>query len=291
MSWRTRMAALLSVIVSLIPVSGVAQTLYAATGSSGVTGNLYTVSTVTAAATVVGPILLGATPLAMTGLAVHPTTGVLYGITANSDPTIPRHLVIISATSGAATDVGAMGTGGADIAFNAGGTLYMTSGNNGNLWTVNLTTGLATAVGATSFGSVSGGGLGINAGGGAFFSPNGANGTIATVNLATGAATAGPTLAGAPIPGGTINAASFSAGGVLFAVNGNFGGGPDNLVTIDTATGAVTNIGALPTNIDAIAFGAGGASSSGIPTLGQWALFAMALMLFMTGSLVARRKR
>lgn len=287
MVWRTRFALVTAAVVLLLSFPAQSQTLYVATGSGGVTGNLYTVDPTTAAATVVGPILAGGLPIAMTGLAFDPTTNILYGITSNNSPNIARHLVTINPATGLATDIGALGIGGADIAFDAAGNLYMSSGNATNLYSVNKATGVATVIGATGTGN-GGSGLAINAGGTAFFAGNGDHGALATLNLATGAATLGATLTGAPNNGG-IDSMKFSSTGVLFGVDNN-NSPVNNLVTINTATGAVTNIGALPASIDGMAFGAGGLPGTGaVPTLGEWALIAMALLLGGTGFVAMRR--
>lgn len=289
MSWRTLAATLLAAAIPLLPSSAQAQTLYAATGAGGTTGNLYIVNQATAAATVVGPILVGALPIAITGLAFHPTTGVLYAITSNNSPNFPQNLVTINPATAAATIIGALGIGGADISFASSGILYMSSGQATNLYTVNLTTGAATLVGATGTGD-SGSGLAIDSGGTAYFSGNGSAGSLDRLSLSTGAATIGPVLTGAPIAG-SINAMKFSGSNALFGVNNtNPGGNPDNLVTINVLTGAVTNIGALPASIDGLAF-AGINPPGAAPTLSEWALIALALILFSAGaSAVARRR-
>ena len=216
-----------------------------------------------------------------------PTTGFLYGITSNNSPNIARHLVTINPATALATDAGALGIGGADIAFDAAGNLYMTSGSAANLYGVNKASGVATVIGATGTGD-SGSGLAINGGGTAFFAGNGDHGALATLNLTTGAATLGATLTGAPNNGG-IDSMKFSSTGVLFGVDNN-NSPVNNLVTIDTATGAVTNIGALPASIDGMAFAAGGIGTSAVPTLGEWALIAMALLLGGTGFVALRRR-
>jgi hypothetical protein len=288
MVWRARFAFLATVIVSLLSLPAQSQTLYIANGSGGVAGDLYTVNTTTAATTVVGPILVGALPVAITGLAFHPTARVLFAITSNNSPNLARHLLTINPATGAATDIGALGISGADIAFSAAGTLYMSSGSASSLFTVNITTGATTLVGATGVGD-SGSGLAINGAGTAYFAGNGANGQIVTLNLGTGAATAGPTLTGAPHPTGTIDSMKFSSTGVLFAVNN--ANAPNNLVTINVTTGAVTNIGVLPNSIDGLAFAPPPLAAVGpVPTLGDWVLVAMALLLGGTG-LVAMRRR
>src|SRR5258706_14506439 len=111
--------------------SGV-HTLYAARVRSGlaldapIAGNLYAVNLANGTATLVGAIRLpGSKPIGVTGMAVHPTTGILYGITSEQSPNHPRSLVIIDQTSGAATLVGDLGMVGSDIPFDPAGTLYL----------------------------------------------------------------------------------------------------------------------------------------------------------------------
>src|SRR5512140_820859 len=78
------------------------QTLYAATGSNGAAGKLYTVDPATAASTLVGSTTIGASAIGLTGLAFHPVTGFLYGATSNATGVPnPRSLVTINPTTGA----------------------------------------------------------------------------------------------------------------------------------------------------------------------------------------------
>lgn len=273
-----------------------AQTLYAATGSNGVAGNLFTVNPATAAATLVGPIVVGALPVSITGLAVHPATGVLYGATAPASPNLPMNLVTINSTTGAATVVGPLGTRVSDLHFNAAGTLFGWFQNAPNeLATVNIATGAATAVGPSGLAAfVNGGGIAINAGGTAFVTVHGSAGTLDTVNTATGVGTAGPAMAGAPIAG-SVNALAFSPAGTLFGVNSNQSGSPTTnfLVTINTGTGAITSIGALPGDTDAIAFAfpLAAAVVTPVPTMSEWALAVMALLMALAAFVAMRSRR
>jgi hypothetical protein len=281
MSWRIRLSALVALVASLLSFAAHSQqTLYAATGSGGATGNLYIVDPATATAVTVGPILAGGLPIAITGLAFDPTSGLLYAITSNSSPNIPRHLVTINRVTAAATDIGALGIGGADIAFGADGTLYMSSGNATSLFTVNKTTGVATVVGPTGTGD-SGSGLSIDSSARAFFSGTSSTGTLDRLNLATGAATIGPTMNG---PGANVGALAFNSGGGLF---GALVGAPSVLVTINTSSGAVTTVGNLPANIDAMAFSP---PPVGVPTLSEWSVLALVLLLALTAFVAMRRR-
>ena len=95
--------------------------LYGATGGN-VNSDLYTVNTATGATTSLGPI-----GFAVTGLAVDPTTGTLYGSTSMQSPSNPGSIIAINKTTGAGTLVGSIGMPGeevADLTFDAAGTLY-----------------------------------------------------------------------------------------------------------------------------------------------------------------------
>jgi hypothetical protein len=262
---------LLSALVALVSVAGGsarAQTLYAATGSNAAAGVLYTINPANGVATTIGPITVGATAISMTGLAFSPITGTLYGATSN-DGALSRSLVTINPATGAATLIGGGGTlsgsGVGDISFDNTGVLYGWQaggfGSNTSLGIISLTTGVFTPIGPTI---LSAGGNGLAFSPVSPFTPflaaNGANGALRTVNKTTGVTTVGPTLTGAPIPTGVMNSMAVNSAGVLFAANSDRGGpaAAVNLVTINTTTGVVTNIGVLPPDTDGIAFQIGG---------------------------------
>lgn len=289
MKLRTWLTAILASAMALLAGPSYAQ-LYAATGSNGVNGNLFTVNTTTGVATLVAPILVGALPVAITGLAVQPGTGVMYASVANNSPNFASNLITINRTNGAATVIGAFGTTVPDLAF-FGNTLYGWSRATNSLSTINLATGALTSVGASGLAAFSqGGGLAINGAGQGFVSITGTTpGTLDSVNVATGAGTTGPAITGAPTTDSML-AMAFSPAGVLFAVNSNRSGSPTTnfLVTINTATGAVTSIGALPGDTDAIAFAAGAPAPA--PTLSEWALILLGLLIATIGVTAIRRR-
>jgi DNA-binding beta-propeller fold protein YncE len=77
------------VILALVPevwapsaagAQGLGPILWGATGG-GQPGQLYRIDPTTGAATLVGPLRIGGAPIAVTGLAVDPTTNRLYGTT------------------------------------------------------------------------------------------------------------------------------------------------------------------------------------------------------------------
>ena len=73
------------------------------------------------------PIVDGATRLSIADLAVHPTTGILYGTGGADKASGAGRLYTINTTNGAATFIGDTGKFLASIAFAPGGTLYMAS--------------------------------------------------------------------------------------------------------------------------------------------------------------------
>jgi hypothetical protein len=204
-----------------------------------------------AVATTIGPI-----GFAVTGLAFDPTTGILYGCTSNNSAAHPRSIVTIDPATGTGTFVGALGLGSrpaADIAFNAAGQLYGWLGTASAPWliTINKTTGAAATVGGSS--SSVGGGLSFTSGDVLWHVPLQAGDPVVTVIPGTGAETTASTLGAGP-GGGGPDAAAFNSTDVLYAF-WNYGSGtPIHLVTINGATGVVTDIGATDNLMDGLAW-------------------------------------
>jgi WD40 repeat protein len=241
------------------------ETLYVATGSKGAPGVLYTVDPNTAAFSAVAPILVGGSSIGLTGLAFNPLNDVLYGVTGLESPNFPRNLVSINPATGAANIIGAIldpgfgsSLGLTDLSFRSDGTLFGISPNE--MYTINLSNAALTTIGPTGE-NAPGGGLAFSPSG-ILFSAGKATGTLDTLNTSTGARTMGPTLTNSPHAGslGAMTALAFNSAGTLFgsdsdrAQNGATTVSVD-LVTINTATGVVANLGQLPNDIDAIAFG------------------------------------
>lgn len=252
--------------------SGAAQavghTLYAASVRSGagvrgdtlLAGNLYTINLANGNASLVGPIrMAGNKHVGVTGMAAHPSSGLLYGITAEQSPNFPHSLVTIDPVTANATLVGDLGVHGSDIAFDSKGTLYIWLPTTSRLGTVNLSNAQITPLGRPGpQGSPAG--IAIDLQDMVYVTAKGAGGTLDNVDLSTGALQVGPPLTGAPFAT-QINSMCFSPSGLLLAVNSN-GGSPAStkLVTINTATGAVNAIGSLPDDTDALAFVGAGAN-------------------------------
>ena len=197
----------------------------------------------------------------VTGLAFHPASGLLYGSTGNSVAAAAHKLVTINPATAAVTVIGDFNAGNAgnpatmtDLAFDSAGNLYGVGSVGGpQLYSINLATGQATLIGGTGLTSTSGGGLTISSGGVAYGTPTSTR--FGTYNLTLGTFTniANPAK---PAGGGAYAALSFDEAGTLFGLN--LGPTPTSglpithIVTINPATGLVTDVGASVNGLDAM---------------------------------------
>jgi hypothetical protein len=253
---------------------GGAEVLYGADGASGNSADLLILDPATGGViTNIGPI-----GYSVTGLAVHPTTGVMYGTTTSNSAADPLSLISIDTTSGAGTLIGVGGShpgNMADITFDSTGTLYAWGEDGGgglagdDLYTIDLTTGVATKV-ADAGVATAGSGLAARADDTLFFAGLfdffGTNPDLATVDQGTGAVTKIADLSRAYRTG----ALAFDDAGTLFGVQKDPAGNSVRaLVTIDTATAAVTVIGLTVDRLDAIVFSAAANNDLNVQTLAR----------------------
>ena len=140
-------------VVGLIvtcPSTALAQTLYGANGAQGNISDLYILDPAD------GSVIenVGSIGFAVTGLAIDPTTDILYGSTGNMDPVFPGYLITIDTATGAGTPVGEISKTNetaADIAFTSDGTLYgWLEGTTDELIEIDKATGLGAIVGGPS---------------------------------------------------------------------------------------------------------------------------------------------
>jgi hypothetical protein len=283
---RRTLVALAMILACLVvaPSWSDAAVLYAADGSAGHLSSLVILNQGTGAVTsVVGPI-----GFAVTGLAVHPTTGVLYGSTSNLDPAAPANLIRIDKTTGAGALIGPYGIGTTmpDLTFASDGTLYGWPQGINALHTINISTGLATRVGNFNLG-VSLPGLGIAATTDALILAGSGQDPLFRVNRNTGVAVPLTTLDW-PRPTSGIAALAFGPGDVLLGmgstgvqgVNGAF------LLRIFVETGHVVELGPTISLGDALAFDPPTFPASppeAIPTLSELAFVGLALLLAAVG--------
>jgi hypothetical protein len=236
-----------------------AGTLYLAT-ASGSPGELYIIDAATGATLKdVGPLNdSSSVNYAVTGLAFHPTTGVLYGSSASTNAPTPPRLLSINPATAQVTVIGLYNANAAsatmaDIAFDSTGNLYGVASRSGpNLFSIDTTTGQATQIGNTFLTSTSGGGLAIDSTGVIYGAPTASR--FGTYNLSDGTFVNNGTLT-KPAGGGSYAALAFDEHGVLYGLNSGPGTPPPtHLVIINTNDLTVTDIGASVSAGDAIAF-------------------------------------
>lgn len=235
-----------------------AAVLYAATAraesSAGDNaGRLYVVNTANARWRLVGPIKVDGKCVPIDGLAVHPTTRELYGITSRelTDPM----LIKIDPRTARATRVGSLGVHATDIHFDESGTLFAWIPDGNRLGIVNLESGAVNVSASTLVEEkTTAGGLAINSRGRALVAANMSRGVIEELDSGTGEVVGALALAD-PTMLYALYALTFSRADLLLAVNQPKPGATvRELVSIDVGSGKVKRIGALPDEVDAIAF-------------------------------------
>lgn len=204
---------------------------------------------------------VGNTGFAITGMAQDPTTGILYAVSNNKSPIAKRTLLTINPANGVATQVGPLNTAAADISFNSNGELFgWWDEPEDDLIRIDKATGAATKVsdsGLSTYGSGSAFDKDDNFwlfgdGEGEITVPNN-EGEYHTIDLATGKATSRGRLTPIDANESAISSAAYDcARTTLYATVNNYGQPPANLVTIDTATGTLTNKGLTVTGADGL---------------------------------------
>jgi hypothetical protein len=237
---------------------------------------------------------VGSLSAGLGGLAQHPLTGVVYGVTAPGGGGT-RNLVVIDIRNANITTIGSVGLGNfgiADLAFRSDGTLFAWSENSDDLITINTATGAGTIVGNAAV-STRGSGIEFLADGRLLFTGNNSNGALRQVDPATGLTTVIGTLTGAPIAGTPVNALSLGPDGNLWAsmldTFPSTAGGPvaTHLIRINPATAVVTNVGAGINRMDAVAW----VCAAAVPTMSEWMTWLLAATLIVIGAWEIRRRR
>jgi hypothetical protein len=270
-----------------------AATLYAADGAGGNPSSLYILNPLNGAVvSVVGSIGFG-----VTGLAVHPITGDLYGSTANLDPDAAGSFIRINKATGQGTLIGSYGIAGtlADITFTSDGTAYGWAQPNRALYTVNLTTGKATRVGnVKSPFSTFGSGIAASATV-LYLAGGGGQGPLFQVDRTTGVITNIGTLDWQL--NGPVNGMAFGPGGLYALAISPFAADVRTwLLLIDPATGHVTQLGLSVLFGDAIAFDPPSfppapTPLARIPTLSDLGFAVMAALLAVVAIYHVQRRR
>lgn len=205
-----------STLNELDPTSGAIIGSTAITGSTGTIGalaydpatdtlfmsnttndNLWTLDYATGVATLVGIYNVGAS-VVMHGLAVD-DTGQLYGY--SSSAASAARFFSVNRTTGQATpisDPGLSSPGGIEFVASTG-TMYLASGTDDSLYTIDRTTGVVTLVGPFGVAGQVGVGLAYDPAFGMYASNNSTATGLYSLDLATGAATLISALSGNPI--------------------------------------------------------------------------------------------
>lgn len=253
-------------------------------GTNGLT-NLYKIDITTGATT-----LVGAVGFERCGsLEYDPSTGKLFALCERISTNVSV-LVDINTTTGVGTEIGPTGFNDswADLAIRpTDGVMFGYNAASGNhrLFTINKATGAATLVGSTGLNFNGGNGIEFDATGTTLYHSN--RSTFNTLNTITGAGTSiGPVnfnpSNNARISGMDLNIFN----GIMYGIlQTNFNSGPDFFCTIDLNTRSNTNIAQLPAGFDGFAITGIIPAGSSIPTLGEWGLIILMLLLIGIGSI------
>jgi len=256
----------MALVSALAPGTAAAATgdLYAVTGAGGGSSNefctppnsqLYTLNPATAAATLVAPILVGATPVqSVTGIAIHPTTGQMYAVASPCDNFGLSTLYSVDKATGAATVIGSVGSlvnaQIPDISFDPFGNLYGWNESGDDLIKIDITNGTFTQVGECNCSTASTG-LAISSAGAMYMKDSNVLNRMSHV--------AGTIVDSVSMSSFAHNMLSFSPTDVLYTgVRDVAGPTAFTLMTVDIATGNVTTVGSnAVTRISAIEFDRG----------------------------------
>jgi hypothetical protein len=204
---------------------------------------------------------IGPIGFSVTGLAVDPADGTLYGSTGRATSggaPNPGSLIRINRATGTGTLVGDLRpdteTAG-DLTLTPDGALFGWLVPSNDLVTINKASGTASIIGDSGIVGNIGSGIASSPGGILFHAALDSF-PLYTVDRNTGAATPVATLNGTESL--EINALSFNAAGTLFGSwldYGSTGPRPSRLITINTSSGAITFLGPSVNRLDAIVFG------------------------------------
>lgn len=228
----------------------------------------------------IGVSIGGGTTARLPGLAYNPNTDTLYGTDQNN-------LYIVNPSDGTTALVGPHGpqdvTG---LTFNSGFTSLYSLGNNGQLYSIDPTTGAQTAIGPLGVSPADIVDLATDSTGTVYAA--GIDSNLYTVNTTTGVATSLGAITGTGGIG--LTAIAFAADDTLFAIDTS----TDRLMTVDVVTRVATDVGGpgIGGDIRGLAvLGGGLGSATAVPTLSTPGLIAIGLVLGITGLLSVKRRR
>ena len=217
--------------------------------------NLYTLDPGTGEVT----DIIGLTGYNINGMDFDPTSGILYGVTSNTDPdgNTSKSLFTIDPETGIATLKGLINIGFADIAFRSDGRLYARSNweeDNYYLYTIDKTcpdgncTLTLVGEGQSDIGSGGGGGIAFDSHDNLYLFDIETVGFF-KVNPDTAEVLQQILYTNNSLNDQPITSAKFDGNDFLFATRSNWGRDTD-LVMIDVTTGEITSMGGKNPDID-----------------------------------------
>lgn len=248
--------------------------LFAVDGQAGANSTLYTLDPTTGARIAT----IGSVGFSVRGLAYDTQNHTLYGSTSGTSD-----LITINTATGAGTLVSAFSQTVQPITYDpTTNNLYGWSTSTNSLYTLDKTTAAATLVGPSGL-TTAGAGLAANTAGAIFLAGNGNNGPLYTIDKSNGSPTNVTTLTNAPgNQGAQVPALAFDSSGTLFA----FSRGKNDLLTIDTTTGVITDLGATQPGLNALAFAP---TATPVPETSSWVSVGFGLAWLAAG--LRRKKR
>lgn len=221
----------------------------------------------------------------MTSLAFHPVTGVMYGITTGGNG-CNSNLYTVDLATGVATLVGPTGIprGKPDATFRADGTMFTYSTNDNYLYTVNLNTGALSPIGNTTVGAWD---ISLTFEDGTLVMTDGD--TIYTVDTTTGLASSVTSL-GTGVNDSSMSTTHPVTGQVYLGDSDNYS--QFDLYTLNTSTGDMVLLGSNSVDrMSAIEFSSeADATSTPIPTMANWSMLLMVLLLGLFGMVYYRAR-
>lgn len=219
-----------------------APVLWGVAGGRGVESRLYAIDPDTGKSTEVGSTGLES----VSGLAVHPTTKVLYA--TQREPAAGKALATLDKIRGSAATIGDLGEAISDSAFSPEGVLYVFGDSSRDLLTVNRVTASTTLIKADA--ALTGGcGLAFDESGDLFITRGN---SIAKLNPATGNVVSSALISGEATD--VDNLLATRGDGVIFAGRRTGNAAPTRLMRMDPATGVTALVCSVPLALEGMAF-------------------------------------
>lgn len=233
-----------AVVLQLMPAGLFADGpfLWGVTGTGGAASKLYAINPNTGKAIEVGPIGKDN----VSGISVHPSTGVLYAMQGQQGGT--TSLLILNKRTAKPATIGDLGQSIADSAFNPAGTLYAYGAFSRDLFTVNLTNAMKTTV-KLDVAVIGGCGITFDDTGDLFMTRSN---SLANLNPMTGNEDSVVAISGSTT--NIDNMLTTRPDGVIFGGTRNNKAAPTRLYQIHPTTGVTTFVSSVPLSLSGLAF-------------------------------------